>query len=436
MSFSRSDQIPGIFKNKKVLLILDDVDSNDQIKEIARYPNWFGSGSRILLTTRDKKVIEDYIDESGYEIRHFEMKGLEDGWGLELFCKCAFGTDSPPSEFQKRSKRIVSYSGGLPLTIIVTGKSLRNRRSVKVWNEFIERLQKSPPKEVMDKLMISYESLEDEQKTIFLDIACFFIYGQSYVFRFNDIANLVLMWKASSLFPDISLQVLQSRSFLKIDERGNIHMHDQLRDMGRYLVIKDSNGDNTQQSRLWESNDILQVLQCKEKKKRIEAIHLREGEHNKHCTFLGFDNLRFLRLGMRNGHRQKISGILPKLVWLYLDGAYDVENLVLPNLLILQNIRNNFQDKITPSFIQNSRNLKILNMDWCKELTSIAELEHLTTLRLRGCNLFTIPDSLCNLHSLKELSLFGAVALTSLPESIGNLQSLVKLNLFGAGTHY
>ncbi|XP_020418266.1 TMV resistance protein N-like [Prunus persica] len=43
--------------NKKVLLILDDVNQLEQLHSLARGSDWFGSGSRIIITTRDKHLL-------------------------------------------------------------------------------------------------------------------------------------------------------------------------------------------------------------------------------------------------------------------------------------------------------------------------------------------------------------------------------------------
>lgn len=43
--------------SKKILLVLDDVDRLDQLKELAGEQGWSGLGSRIIATTRDEHVL-------------------------------------------------------------------------------------------------------------------------------------------------------------------------------------------------------------------------------------------------------------------------------------------------------------------------------------------------------------------------------------------
>nr|XP_048327426.1 disease resistance protein RPV1-like isoform X3 [Ziziphus jujuba var. spinosa] len=48
---------------KKVLIILDDVSELDQLEALAGKANWFGSGSRILITTRDESLLTSTYKE-------------------------------------------------------------------------------------------------------------------------------------------------------------------------------------------------------------------------------------------------------------------------------------------------------------------------------------------------------------------------------------
>ncbi|GJX96208.1 Toll/interleukin-1 receptor domain-containing protein [Tanacetum coccineum] len=109
---------------KKVLLVLDEVDHIDQLGALANGPNWFKPGSRIIVTTRDEKVLVAHRVHSICDINL-----LSDNEAICLFSRVE-------------------------------------------WVDAIERLEKNPLKETMEKLELSYMSLEDEYKEILLDIAC------------------------------------------------------------------------------------------------------------------------------------------------------------------------------------------------------------------------------------------------------------------------
>ncbi|KAM1348235.1 hypothetical protein FF1_002512 [Malus domestica] len=51
------------FNNKKVLLVLDGVDQLGQLARVAGNKNWFGLGSRIIVTTRDERLLEEHDHE-------------------------------------------------------------------------------------------------------------------------------------------------------------------------------------------------------------------------------------------------------------------------------------------------------------------------------------------------------------------------------------
>ena len=62
-SMSTQDVDEGVFmiknglRHKRILLVLDDVDQLDQLKWLAGKHDWFGSGSRVIITTRDKHLL-------------------------------------------------------------------------------------------------------------------------------------------------------------------------------------------------------------------------------------------------------------------------------------------------------------------------------------------------------------------------------------------
>ena len=43
--------------NKKVLLVLDDVNDLSQLENLVGKQDWFGPGSRVIVTTRDMHLL-------------------------------------------------------------------------------------------------------------------------------------------------------------------------------------------------------------------------------------------------------------------------------------------------------------------------------------------------------------------------------------------
>ena len=77
---------------------------------IAEYANWFAPGSRVILITQDKSVLE----ESG--VNHvYEVGSLRYDEALQLFSRFAFKQPYPPPEFERLSVRAVQLAGFLPV---------------------------------------------------------------------------------------------------------------------------------------------------------------------------------------------------------------------------------------------------------------------------------------------------------------------------------
>ncbi|KAK2413300.1 disease resistance protein RUN1 [Trifolium repens] len=231
-------------RQKKVLLILDDVDELKHLKFLAGGFDWFGPNSRVIITTRDKSLLTRH----GIE-RIYEVDGLNWDESLELYKWMAFKTKKVDSIFDDDIvNRAISYASGLPLVIDVIGSNLSGTPIAK-WESTLDKYKRIPPDDIQNILKVSFDGLDEEQKNLFLDIACFF-----KGFRLENIQA----HHGHCIKHDVG--VLVDKSLVKIYHWG-VWLHDLIEDMGKEIVQKESPDHPEKRTRLWFHKDIVEVLE-------------------------------------------------------------------------------------------------------------------------------------------------------------------------------
>ncbi|KAF7849767.1 hypothetical protein BT93_L0320 [Corymbia citriodora subsp. variegata] len=425
------------FKHKKILVLLDDVDDDVQIKDLVGNFDWFGMGSKIIITTRIKRVLDKVEVNNTYE-----LKGLAKDESLILFSRHAFFMDSPPCEFDSLSRAVVSTTGGLPLALEVIGSFLC-RQNQKFWQDALKKLQKVPHEKVREKLMISYKALSYEAQQIFLDIACFFI-GE-------DLRYASYMWDACNYHPWMGIETLSFMSLIKIGDHGEVQMHDQLRDLGREIVQQEDYEVLMNQSRLCiHKEEDMEVLGRNEGI-RVKACCLDEDWKDKHNVILWRDlkreftteqfetlrNLRFLTV-----FDAKLIGdsrnLLRELRWLVWRGcpAFAATNFSLEKLVILDLSKSDISELWEGwSHLKMAKQLKVLDLNYCDRLEVTPDLsafQKLKIIRLKSCdNLKQIHRSIGAAKDLVSLDLQYCCRLRELPQEMGELEELKELDISG-----
>ena len=166
--------IKHIMCHKRILLVLDDVNQLNQLEKLAGKLNWFGPGSRVIITTRDKSLLKRH---NVFKI--YEVKELNNDDALHLFRMKAFKSDCLAKCYLKLSKQFVNNAKGLPLAIEVLGSFLFNR-SKKEWKSALNRLDEFPNQDFIEILQISFDGLYETENEIFIHIACFFNMKEKY----------------------------------------------------------------------------------------------------------------------------------------------------------------------------------------------------------------------------------------------------------------
>jgi hypothetical protein len=231
---------------KKVLIVLDDVDGEEQLEALAGNHDWFGPGSRIIVTSRDSHLLRRRGVNDIYTV-----EGLNNDDALQLFCWRAFNSPHPKENYVDLSKDFVNYAKGLPLALKVLGSLLFDKRTNE-WKSALDQLKAKPDRNILDILQISFDGLTDTQKELFLDIACFFK-GEK-----QDCMKDIL--ESFGYYPDYNIGVLMDKSLITITNWGKLCMHDLLQEMGQELVHRVSPKEPGGCSRLWLYEDALHVL--------------------------------------------------------------------------------------------------------------------------------------------------------------------------------
>ena len=209
---------------------------------------WFGRGSRVIITTRDRHLLESHGVSEKYEVQI-----LDSDESFELFYQKAF-KEKPEQCYLELSKNVIQYAGGLPLALKVLGSFLCGRSALE-WENALNKLRKVPHRDIISTLQISYEALDDIEKNIFLNIAC--------IFKGMDKGEVTHILEICNLYPIIGINVLLEKSLLTEYyeyRRWRLGMHDMLQEMGKNIVIRESNNDVGKRSRLWLQEDIDHVL--------------------------------------------------------------------------------------------------------------------------------------------------------------------------------
>ncbi|XP_021834850.1 TMV resistance protein N-like isoform X3 [Prunus avium] len=377
-------------RHKKILLILDDVDQLEQLENLAG-DDWFGDGSRVIITTKNRRLLNNREIELIYEV-----KKLDCNQALELFSWHAFRRSEPPKDYLKLAQRAIAFADGLPLALKILGSHLRGT-DIRLWQDTLNGYEGEPYTHIERILQKSYDALDHRAKEYFLDIACFFKGEyEDYVLR---------------IVPKIFIEEFVDKALITIEGRM-ILMHDLLANLGKDIVHKESPNDPGQRSRLWFYEDVIQVLMESTGTRNIKGIMVKLPKAakitlNPEC----FRNMVNLKIFIN--HNASLCGdinYLPNVLrWIDWDGYQ------------LQSLPPNFQGNHLVKFKMSRSHIR--------QLEGFKHLPNLTHMNLSGCQfLEKIPD-LSGIPNIKDLNLSGCTSLVEVDDSVGLLDKLVKLDL-------
>ncbi|KAH9781808.1 ADP-ribosyl cyclase/cyclic ADP-ribose hydrolase [Citrus sinensis] len=444
--------IGGRLRRKKILLVIDDAADVEQLQSLAGKHDWFGPGSRILITTRDRQLL---VAHEVNEEHILNLDVLNNDEALQLFSMKAFKTHHPVGEYVELSERVLKYAGGLPLALKVLGSFLIGR-SLDLWRSALERLKRDPANKIMNILQISFDGLQDSEKKIFLDVACFFKrWDRDYVAKILE---------GCGFSPVIGIEVLIERSLLTVDDDNTLGMHNLLQELGQLIVTRQSPEEPGKRSRLWRHEEVRHVLRKNTGSELVEGmiiddyffpvneVHLSAKAFSlmTNLGLLKINNVQLLegleylsnKLRLLDWHRYPLKSLpsnlqLDKIVEFKM--CYSrIEELWkgIKHLNMLKVMKLSHSENLikTPDFTE-APNLEELYLEGCTKLRKVhpSLLLHnkLILLNLRGCTSLTTLPSEIFMESLKILILSGCLKLRKFPHVVGSMECLQELLLDG-----
>ncbi|KAF3588666.1 hypothetical protein F2Q69_00032430, partial [Brassica cretica] len=419
-------------KGKKVLVFLDDVDELKQLQAMTGQTCWFGPQSRIITTTKDKKLLV------AHEINHiYHVDFPSTSEALEILCLSAFRQNSPPSGFKDMAIEVTRLAGNLPLGLRVLGAYLLGM-SRDQWIHALPRLRTSLDGEIEKVLRFSYDALCEDVQELFLHIACFF--------NGSCIDDLVECLAESRLNVKYGLQVLYDKCFISELERGCFVVHNLMEQLANEIVRKQSVSDPGKRQFLVDAQDICDVLEEKAGTETIRGIDFDLSEVKRKLVideraFEGMHRLQFLRFQKR-GLYENTKLLLPQglnfranklkfLEW-YRFPLTCFPREFQPRRLVKLKMEESRLEKLwkRPIPLPCLKLMELSNSDYLKELPDLSNATNLKVLRALWCpSLSEISSSIGKCTSLQELHLAGCSKLIAIPSSIGNAINLKTLNV-------
>ncbi|ESR61953.1 hypothetical protein CICLE_v10018189mg, partial [Citrus x clementina] len=428
----------------KVCIILDNVDKFGHLEYLTKGFSRFGHGSRVIVTTRDKKVLDKYGVDYVYKVEGFNYRE-----SLKIFCNYAFRQNHCPEDLLVLSDNVVNYANGSSLALKVLGSSFY-RQSKQDWENALHNPKQISDPDIHDMLKISYDELYYKEKDLFLDIACFFN-GED-----RDYVKIILN---NRYLVHYGLNILAGKALTTISN-NKLQMRDLLQEMGQRVVCHESYKDPGKcSSCLWYHEDVYHVRKKNKGTDSIEGMSLDTSKVSEiHLSSRGFAKMLNLKLLKFYTHKHFddlgiVSKEAFKIKWIDLHHSRDSAKIPysseLPNLERTELLNCRKLPYVVPP-IHNFNHLSSLCLEGCKSpkqfpsnthfrspiavnfslCINLTEFPQITgnSLDLRGNEFKTLPQSIKQLSQPRFLYLCSCIMLQSWPELPFSLRYLKEKN--------
>ncbi|KAF5949368.1 hypothetical protein HYC85_011361 [Camellia sinensis] len=360
-----------VLEGKKYLLLLDDVWKKVDLSLVGLPNANEDNGCKVVLATRERGVCRKMGTDFDTKV---SVLSDEEGWDM-FYSKVGDVVMSPTIKLV--AEEIVRKCGGLPLALKIVSSALRKVENVSVWKDFV-REWKSPAtsfikdwsEELFHLLKVSYDQIEDTEKR-----HCFLYCGLYPEDHKIKKSRLIDYWRAEGLLSG-KLSLIEAR------DKGEAIL-EALIDS---CLLERCEGDDEHVI----MHDVIRDL--------ILAMTSLKGEEHKHL----------------------VTGTSVE------EMPEDEEWTEATRISFLDHGLSNLPD------LPNCQMLLTLLLGGNSELSEIPipffnKMGRLRVLDLSYTGIKSLPTSISNLDSLRELDLTCCLSLVELPEEVGALKGLEVL---------
>ncbi|KAK3430363.1 hypothetical protein EUGRSUZ_E01908 [Eucalyptus grandis] len=374
------NSLQGIIKDKKFILVLDYVWSNDRRrwKELRELLSRGASESKIIVTTRSVEVASIV----GTHPVH-NLKGLSHEDSMALFKKWAFDEKEkePCLDLLEIGNDIVKKTQGIPLLVTTLGSLLYSRNDDRHWkhirdSETWELVEVK--KDIVPILKLSYDHLPSHLRRCF---AAFSLYPRGFRMKAPYVARL---WMALGL-------IGSKREKLALEDVGI----DYIKELWKRSLIQEV--EEYGPVLTFKVHDLIHSL----------AISVAQND----CSIVGLDTTDISE-GVSCVSFSSTS----------LEGISNFDGV--PPFL-----RKPTSKRLHAIIFQNQVDDGVITREFAR--TCISKCNHIRFLDLSRGSFEELPRSICNLKQLRSLLLDENKQLKKLPSTICKLQSLLELSLTG-----
>ncbi|GMJ14247.1 RESISTANT TO P. SYRINGAE 5 [Hibiscus trionum] len=426
----KAEDIYGVLRNKKFVLLLDDLWERVDLKEVGIPKPSQENGSKLIFTTRYLEVCGEMEARKKIKV---ECLKPEEAWKL-FRDKVGDETLNSHPNIPELAEKVAEECGGLPLALITIGRAMACKTTPGEWEYAIEKLKQSALPKMKNKvyplLKFSYDNLDPTMK-------CCLLYCCLYPEDYNiPTKRLVEYWFCEGLLDEfdrirkaqrqgdhiinslLSACLLEKTENLYYEEEC-VKMHDVIRDMGLWIACELEKQENKffvkagaqlfeePNVKAWEGAKRISVMQ-----NRIEVLRGTPKCPNLRTLFLKDNKLKVIS-----------------------DGFFQF----MPHLTVL-NLSNNERLRELPVGISQLTSLECLNLSrtFIKEFP--IELKYLTKLKMLDLSfmdcLRNIPQYLISSFSKLQIFRIGGdgiglheYCIENLMEELNSLQHLNRVGI-------